>query len=182
LRFLAPTDMTSTFVSHYSTVMDLTDRQISRIDRVSYASDVARLVLTPLAAIVGGVAVFMLNKMATSFTDSAIWFRGASKSAMDDNINFGPDAKTLVDRTEASKKHLLEIRASLLGLADVKRPQVRAAIDRAIAATVDAYDALEGFKWAMYELEANHSPRIEGMTASTPEEFDILFKRLAQEA
>lgn len=167
-----------------NTVLVLTDRRIEKVDKELQPSWLVRLRTLVIRFAFEAPAIRALQAMAVNFTDDSIWFKGVATESWGDNIDVRSVIKTMVPRLERLKASLLSIRAQMLKLQ--KSPHSSLALKDAsgivINSLVDLFEAIEGFKWTLMELEANHSPIDEGYTASTPDEVAQLFKRIQQEA
>lgn len=167
-----------------STVMDLTGRRIKKVDKDLQPSLFTRCVRHMGKFVFEALAVRSLESMAVRFTDDAIWFKGVSTESWDDNIDARGPMVAMIPRLEGLKASLLHIRKDMLALQqNVHCPQaVKQAAGHVVSSAVDLFDAIEAFKWTLWELEANHSPIHEGYTAQSPEELARLFERIQHNA
>lgn len=167
-----------------NTVMDLTGRRIENVEKKLQASSFTKWIGAVVVSVFEPLAVRWLEARAVKWTDDAIWFKGVSAEAWDENLDVRGRIDGLTVRLDKLKGLLRSVRADMVELQQHPNntPAIKAATGHAIFGLVDLFDAIEAFKWTLMELEANYSPVSEGWAANTPEGVADLFKRIQQEA
>ena len=174
----------ASMIGPHTSVMDLTDRRINHVQRHVKWSKIEALASGFIASILSRFVESMLKRMAASFSDDTIWFRGAAQSLWRENFDIAEHSEVLINRLDSLKGKLQRLRERLLdeGTGNLDYGRVRIAKTQLIASISDLFESVEEFKWTIKELEANHSSCDHSMTASSPEELANLFKKLTQVA
>ena len=125
-----------------------------------------------------------LERRSIEFKDGAIWFKGVAREMTEEGFDPTKTNPVLLAKLDRFKGHLLEARIELLKLREAKAASlaVRQAAIRAANGLTELFDAVEGLRWCLLELEADHAKRNEGWTAGSPEAVAELFKRIKQTA
>lgn len=170
----------ASMIGPHASVMDLTDRRINHVQRHVKWSKLETFASGFVATILSHFVESMLKRMAASFSDDTIWFRGAAQSLWRENVDISDHSAVLISRLDSLKGKLQLLREKLLtdGPGNLNHGRVRAAKTLLVASISDLFESVEEFKWTIKELEANHSTRNPGMKATSPEELAELFKKL----
>lgn len=133
------------------------------------------------------VGRWLLGRMVQRLTDDAIWFRGVRQevynlSATDADFDADGFAAGVQPKLESLKANLRSIREQVLShpLDASVSPNFRNAHSALLASLSDLFEAVEDFRWALLEAQANRAPRLENMHASTKDDLDAVFARLEQ--
>jgi len=170
----------SAAVLEAASVMQLTGRHIEKVNKDLRVSARGGWLARAFSQVFGALVTGILNKDALRMEDSAIWFKGAARFALEANLDPRDELAAMLLEIEKLKASMQRSRAQgmeLRGHIGSSLP----ALDRVLAAQADLFEAVEAFRWTLLELQANHSTISEGYAATTPDGLDALFDRMAQE-
>lgn len=180
--------LSNTCMVRENMVWDLTDRRLNRVGR-----SVNRTAFYEKKS--GGLPAFILNfvgglmfrYLTRRFTDDAIWFRGAAQEISclceDKNVDLDHSVPVIQPTLDDLKSNLRNIRADLLRYQADTNPSNKLYIVRSnlLAALTDLFEAVEDFRWALLEAQADRSKRLQGFGATNADELDALFKQLERQ-
>lgn len=163
------------------TVMCLTGQRINKAQRELNSSSVANHLAMLVQFFSQKLFATGLRRTAIQLIDNAIWFKGVSKEAWDDNLD-KTQLKILLPQLDCLQNRLRTAREAALHLSTSKttRPALAQAVEDFSSSATELFDAIESFKWTIKELDANQSPISEGFYAETPEGVENLFRQLQQ--
>ncbi|APW37131.1 hypothetical protein RD110_07925 [Rhodoferax koreense] len=130
----------------------------------------------------------VVDKMTKSMRDDTIWFRGAADELRNSSndaagIESYPSLDDMFKHIEGMKHGMLRRHGDFLNLAAIakRHGKISAAATNAAAAACDLFDAMESFRWALMDIEANHAHISEGYSATNAAELEAVFDRIASE-
>lgn len=144
---------------------------------------VKRWLLRHSVSMLEALPLIWLRKVEQYSTHLALVFKGASKELWDTNLNVGVSERQLIDEIEQLQPVLRKVHADLIDIRPLlKTPTLQGALDLAVFALVDMFDAAEELRWTLMELQANHSRLDQSWFANTPEGILGLFGQLQNAA
>jgi len=166
-------------VSTYDTsVMALAGQHIEKVGRdLRSPSFLVRFVASPVRLLL----LWWLKKQSDKCTENAIFFKGVSRRFLEMDADADGVLATWLPKIDELKTLVLTLREGSLGLHQKvggDNSELAVACANLLAAQSDLFEALEDFRWTLLELEANHSRRTEGYTATTPDAVDAMFERM----
>ena len=179
--------LSTTCMVRENMVWDLTGQRLSRVGR-----SVNRTALYEKKS--GGLPAFVLNlvgglvlrHLTKRLTDDAIWFRGAAQEigTLREDADLDHELDVIRSSLDRIKTNLRDIRADLLRYQVDTNPANKLYIGRSdlLAALTDLFEAVENFRWALLDAQADGAKRIEGFGATNADELDAVFKKLEQQA
>lgn len=163
------------FAIAHNTVIDLTDRKIRTVNHQVQSAKVYGFFSSMLV----GIFAYLLKRLASKFTDDAIWFRGVSQKFWDENVDVRDLSAEMIPKLEKIKSSVLSLREHVSSDAlKTSNPAFRDASSRLIQSAADLFESVEEFKWTLKELEANYSVPNRKFKADTPERVTELLKEI----
>lgn len=149
------------------------------------------LLLGLVPNISGPIIAAHVDRMSHELARQSVWYRGLraqlADSTDDEMVDEEQTMLVLLDQSasnlQSARKNLLSIRSDCPEMQKSPawlRPgrELGRAVELMLRTSAELFEEVQAFKTAVLEHDADRAMRVEGRTASTPEELKKLFARL----
>jgi hypothetical protein len=149
------------------------------------------LLLALMPSVGGPMVAAHFNRISHEFARQSVWYRGLRAQLADRTDDAMVDEHqsilTLLDQSasnlQSARKVLLSIRSDYSNMRELPTwfrpgPELGRAVELMLRTSAELFEEVQAFKTALLEHDADRAPRLEGRTATSPEELKKLFSRL----
>lgn len=169
----------------HTTMMNLTlsrvDHNLRHIDRyVSLPGWLVRLISAVFAALATRNLNRIANDLSATVLDVVELTHMVERSTGDEQVD--TDGK-LAEHFSSMLRIAKDTHRKILGIveetASMNRPRFHNAAKQLAALFVEYHEAIQRLAWAVLEHDADVAPHLDGYTASSPQEIELMLQRIA---